>query len=129
MNNTKLLNSAGLHYFIGMIQFSNLKCDLPTEAHIGYSFIVHKGSDQHRVLVKTRSETSDFDESSTFPIGTSDKFDWIAVLIKFENERLLSWIIPIDIAIKHLTKAGRLSWTKLESSELSIYKNNWLLNR
>ena len=138
MGNKKLLNNAGTHYFMGMIEFSNLKCTLPEEKQNDYSFAVNKDNVLQHVLVRTRSETDKSTKNDWFPFDVPAKFDWLALICKFKNGELSSWIIPIDIAIKYATPAENdvttpqikhLSLARLEIAELAAFKNNWSLNR
>jgi hypothetical protein len=138
MNDSKILGDSGEHYALSMFGFYGYACSKLPDNWKYYDLIVQKHEVLERVSVKTRSETSSFGKGSWFKFEIGGHYDWMAFIIKFRSGEIRSWVIPIDEAAKVASVPGaneevhnirRLSWGKIESSELNRFRDNWALSR
>ena len=104
----------------------------------GYDLAVESGNGLVRISVKTRSETKAWKKGNWFNFDDRKECDWIVFIFKKKDGDLRSWVIPYLVALKHANKPGRnridpwfrdIMWWKLVEEPLSLYENNWIMNK
>jgi hypothetical protein len=136
MNDKKILGDAGEYYALSMFGFAGFPSSKLPDNWKYYDLIVQKDNKIERISVKSRSETESFSKNSWFIFESTGQYEWVVFIIKFKNGQLRSWVMPVSEALKHASIPSedsakpndrRLSWGKLENSELIKYLDNWLL--
>jgi hypothetical protein len=137
INNTKMLGDAGEYYALSQFGFAGLYVAKMPDNWEAYDLAVETGNGLKRVSVKTRSESIGWKNSNWFNFDDRKECDWFVFIFKSVTNEIHSWVIPNHIVLAHANKPGPnrkdawfrdLSWKKLNSSPLSNYKNNWILN-
>jgi hypothetical protein len=135
---SKLLGDAGEHYALSQFSFSGKYAAKMPDNWEAYDLAVETGTGLVRVSVKTRSESEGWKTSRWFNFDDRKECDWFVFIFKSNNGSVRSWVIPQDVILIHANKPGPgrkdawfrdISWAKLNKPPLSLYEDNWQMNK
>jgi hypothetical protein len=135
---TKLLGDAGEHYALSQFSFSGKYAAKMPDNWEAYDLAIETGTGLARVSVKTRSESKGWKTSKWFNFDDRKTCDWFVFIFKPINGTVRSWVIPQKTALRYANKPGQtrndawfrdISWAKLTMPPLSLYEDNWQMNK
>jgi hypothetical protein len=135
---SKLLGDAGEHYALSQFSFAGRSAAKMPDNWEGYDLAVENAPDLLRISVKTRSDTKSWDRNSWFNFDDRQTVEWLVFIFKARAQRAKAWVIPFDVALAHANVPGarrkdawyrEIAWRKLLSPPLSLYEDNWELER
>lgn len=135
---TKMLGDAGEHYALSQLTFAGKPASKMPDGWSGYDLAVETGNGLVSVSVKTRKETANWKAGSWFMFDERLKCDWLVFIFVPMEGSVRSWVIPFETAREYgnVPTPGRkdphirdVSFHKLNKEPLSLYENNWLLER